>query len=413
MSFFLGLQISQSPRGIFIKQSKYASEFIQKYGLTSTDSADTPMIENKKLDEDLQGKPVDATLYNGMIGSLMYLTASRLDLIYDVYLCARIMTFITAQQTKLDLELVPKENRLNIGKCNERIPRRLKPKEETFQVVLDALALTPCYPVFVLTVDILEYRTSKGYKKFKKASPSKKDSVPVPADEEPVQKGKRVKRSAKKYLTTPTTDIIIREPPVETQSKRKEKRACSKLHLIFTTTTANVEYRFHLLEPTGQADNTFSSPKVQGLEFHEIKVETSTYRLYGSCYKKFKKAYPSKKDSVPVPADEEPVQKGKRVKRSAKKYLTTPTTDIIIREPLVETQSKRKEKVDVAHGKGIDLLSEVALTEEAQMKEVIKKSLRDFHKSYPSGFSSVAKKPPSVETITPLSQVKELVINQV
>ncbi|GKF06130.1 hypothetical protein Tco_0036798 [Tanacetum coccineum] len=47
------------------------------------------MIENKKLDEDLQGKPVDATLYRGMIGSLMYLTSSRLDCNYSVYLCAR------------------------------------------------------------------------------------------------------------------------------------------------------------------------------------------------------------------------------------------------------------------------------------------------------------------------------------
>nr|GEZ20262.1 hypothetical protein [Tanacetum cinerariifolium] len=71
------------------------------------------------------------------------------------------------------------------------------------------------------------------------------------------------------------------------------------------------------------------------------------------------------------------------------------------REPPVETQSKRKEKVDVACGKGIDLLSEVALTEEAHMKEVRKKSLRDFHKSHPSGSGSVAEKPPSVEKITP------------
>nr|GEX29152.1 hypothetical protein [Tanacetum cinerariifolium] len=62
---------------------------LKKYGLTSTDFVDTPMIENKKLDEDLQGKPVDVTLYRGMIGSLMYLTAIRPDLIYDVCLCAR------------------------------------------------------------------------------------------------------------------------------------------------------------------------------------------------------------------------------------------------------------------------------------------------------------------------------------
>ncbi|GJS82698.1 retrovirus-related pol polyprotein from transposon TNT 1-94 [Tanacetum coccineum] len=77
------------PRGIFINQSKYASEIVKKYGLHSTDSVDTPMIENKKLDEDLQGKPVDATLYRGMIGSLMYLTSSRPDLNYVVCLCAR------------------------------------------------------------------------------------------------------------------------------------------------------------------------------------------------------------------------------------------------------------------------------------------------------------------------------------
>ncbi|GJT03319.1 retrovirus-related pol polyprotein from transposon TNT 1-94 [Tanacetum coccineum] len=89
MSFFLGLQISQSPRGIFINQSKYASEIVKKYGLNTTDSVDTPMIENKKLDEDLQGKPVDATLYRGMIRSLMYLTVSRPNLNYIVCLCAR------------------------------------------------------------------------------------------------------------------------------------------------------------------------------------------------------------------------------------------------------------------------------------------------------------------------------------
>ncbi|GJY88972.1 retrovirus-related pol polyprotein from transposon TNT 1-94 [Tanacetum coccineum] len=50
---------------------------------------DTPMVEKNKLDEDLQGTPVDATLYHGMIGSLMYLTSSRPDLIYAVCLCAR------------------------------------------------------------------------------------------------------------------------------------------------------------------------------------------------------------------------------------------------------------------------------------------------------------------------------------
>ncbi|GJW98506.1 retrovirus-related pol polyprotein from transposon TNT 1-94, partial [Tanacetum coccineum] len=83
------------PRGIFINQSKYASEIVKKYGLHSNDSVNTPMIENKNLDEDLQGKQVDATLCDGMIGSLMYLLVSRPDLNYVVYLCARYQAKLT------------------------------------------------------------------------------------------------------------------------------------------------------------------------------------------------------------------------------------------------------------------------------------------------------------------------------
>ncbi|GKA67346.1 retrovirus-related pol polyprotein from transposon TNT 1-94 [Tanacetum coccineum] len=89
MSFFLGLQISHSPSDMFINQSKYASEIVKKYGLLTTDFVDTPLVEKSKLDKDLQGKQIDATLYRGMIGSLMYLTSSRPDLIYAFCLCAR------------------------------------------------------------------------------------------------------------------------------------------------------------------------------------------------------------------------------------------------------------------------------------------------------------------------------------
>ncbi|GKA55208.1 hypothetical protein Tco_0754157, partial [Tanacetum coccineum] len=100
---------------------------------------------------------------------------------------------------------------------------------------------------------------------------------------------------------------------------------------------------------------------------------------------------------------EEPVTKGKRVKRSVKKSSTKPATGIVIREPLAETKSKgkEKEKVDVVRGKGIELLSEVSLTEKTLLKEVRKKSLRDFHNTHPSGSGTCAEKPPSVEKITP------------
>ncbi|GJU02390.1 hypothetical protein Tco_1112728 [Tanacetum coccineum] len=64
------------------------------------------------------------------------------------------MSSITAQQIKLDLQLVPKEKRLEIGKCNGRLTRVMKPREPTFKVVLDALALTPCYSAFLITADV-------------------------------------------------------------------------------------------------------------------------------------------------------------------------------------------------------------------------------------------------------------------
>nr|GEX36642.1 hypothetical protein [Tanacetum cinerariifolium] len=95
------------------------------------------MIENKKIDKDLQGKPVDATLYRGMIGSLMYLTAVD-----------RTLSMMSAYVPGIRL-ILPKST-------YKRIPYGLKPKEETFQVVLDALALTPCYHAFVITADVPE-----------------------------------------------------------------------------------------------------------------------------------------------------------------------------------------------------------------------------------------------------------------
>ncbi|GJW00031.1 retrovirus-related pol polyprotein from transposon TNT 1-94 [Tanacetum coccineum] len=76
------LLISQSPRGIFINQSKYALESLKKYGMESSDPVDTPMVEKSKLDKDPQGKVVDPTHYHRMVGTLMYLTASRPDLTF-------------------------------------------------------------------------------------------------------------------------------------------------------------------------------------------------------------------------------------------------------------------------------------------------------------------------------------------
>nr|GEV66848.1 retrovirus-related Pol polyprotein from transposon TNT 1-94 [Tanacetum cinerariifolium] len=86
--FSKGLQISHSPRGILINQSKYAIESLKKYGFESCDPVDTPMVKKSKLDEDKEGKAVDLSHYCGMIGTLLYLTASRPDLQFAICMCA-------------------------------------------------------------------------------------------------------------------------------------------------------------------------------------------------------------------------------------------------------------------------------------------------------------------------------------
>ncbi|GJV96816.1 hypothetical protein Tco_1548393 [Tanacetum coccineum] len=395
------------------------------------------------------------------------------------------MTSITAQQTKLDLELVPKENRLDIGKCNGRIPHGLKPKEETFQVVLDALALTPCYPAFLITVDVPEvymhqfwncvYKHDDFYrfkldkkKRFKltlevfkdifqicprvpgrdfDALPSEEDTLSFLRDHGHTRSlsGKtsgldklrlsraqilwgmyhqkyvdyvellwedftyhidnKVYKKQEKMYYPRFTKVIIHHFLI--QDKTLSWRNKIGMH------TSKDDYLINTLRFVSrkEASQIYGAVLPECLTSPEMK-ESKAYKTYlghatgvvpPKIARKFKKASPTKKDSDLVPVDEEPVTKGKRVKRSVKKSSTKPATGIVIREPLVETKSKgkEKEKVDVARGKGIELLSEVALTKKAQLKEVRKKSLRDFHKTHPSGFSTCAKKPPSVEKITP------------
>jgi hypothetical protein len=89
LKFFLGLQISQRQDGIFICQSKYVKELLKKYKMEDSASARTPSSTAVKLGVCERSAKVDITSYRGMIGSLLYLTASRPDIMYATCLCAR------------------------------------------------------------------------------------------------------------------------------------------------------------------------------------------------------------------------------------------------------------------------------------------------------------------------------------
>ncbi|GJR57744.1 hypothetical protein Tco_1499906 [Tanacetum coccineum] len=229
--------------------------------------------------------------------------------VYELYVTnlSRIMSSITAQQTKHDLELVPKEKRLEIVKCNRRLNPRNKQIEPIFQFVVDALALTLCYSAFLITVDVPEICPRVHGQNF--------DALPT--DE----------------------DIVS------------------------------------FLKELGHT--------------REIKTIADIFK---------KPASP--KLSTVLASHEEPTRKSKRVKRPAKKSFDASTTSVVIRETM-KSLSKKKEKITVEKRKGIDLLSEVALTEEAQYDEVRKKILRDFHKTHPSRLGTVTKITPTTAKTKP------------
>ncbi|GJQ98587.1 putative ribonuclease H-like domain-containing protein, partial [Tanacetum coccineum] len=89
LNFFLGLQVKQREDGIFISQDIYVAKILRKFGFTDVRTTSTPMDTEKPLLKDSDGDDVDVYLYRSMIGSLMYLTSSRLDIMFTVCACAR------------------------------------------------------------------------------------------------------------------------------------------------------------------------------------------------------------------------------------------------------------------------------------------------------------------------------------
>nr|GEY64367.1 hypothetical protein [Tanacetum cinerariifolium] len=89
LNFFLGLQVLQKEDGIFLSQDKYVGDILKKFGYSDVRSSNTPKDKENPWGKDGTGKDVDLHLYRSMIGSLMYLTASRPDIMFVACACAR------------------------------------------------------------------------------------------------------------------------------------------------------------------------------------------------------------------------------------------------------------------------------------------------------------------------------------
>jgi hypothetical protein len=110
LSYFLGLQIKQSKNGTFVSQGKYIKDMLKKFDMEDAKGISTPMGINGNLDSDTSGNMVDQKMYRSMIRSLLYVTASRPDVIFSVCICVR-------------FQASPRESHL---KATKRILRHLK-----------------------------------------------------------------------------------------------------------------------------------------------------------------------------------------------------------------------------------------------------------------------------------------------
>ncbi|GJZ24104.1 hypothetical protein Tco_0561563 [Tanacetum coccineum] len=230
---------------------------------------------------------------------------------------------------------------------------------------MDALALTTCYSAFLTTADVLEVYMHQFWNSIHKYDTS--------------------------YRTWSYWDIKSIIDVVVDQMHQPWRTFATIINRSLSGKTSGLDKLSRLPE-------AMTSPEMRETKAYKTYLSYATGVTPPKKARKFKKPASPKLTTFPV-SPEEPTRKSKRVKRPANKSTNAPTAGVVIRDIPVMSLSKKKEKVTVEKRKGIDLLSKVALTKEAQYEEVRKKSLRDFHKTHPSGsgiVTSAAKIKPSV-----------------
>jgi hypothetical protein len=93
LTFFLGTQVKQTKQGTFVHQTKYMKDLMKKFNMAELKSMSTPMSSVASLGPDEDGEVVDQREYRSMIGSLLYLIVTRLNIQFAVGLCARFQAF--------------------------------------------------------------------------------------------------------------------------------------------------------------------------------------------------------------------------------------------------------------------------------------------------------------------------------
>ncbi|GJX75866.1 hypothetical protein Tco_0322677 [Tanacetum coccineum] len=347
------------------------------------------------------------------------------------------MNTVATQQVAPDNSLVAPKKRLKIEKCIARIAFSKPQREETYQVTLDALKLSPYYPAFLITTEVPEIYMHQFWTTIKKIENSdaynfKLEKKKFRVDTEELgYSGKCNMLSAiytdqmhqpwrtfaaiiNRCISGKTTGLDrLRESRAQILWARKEHMPHPRFtkviinHIFSKDKTISMRNRINLY--TIRDDSLLGTLKfvsktqdyqqygalipddminqdIKDSKAYKTYYDFATRKVPPMKARKYKKvASPSRKLS-PV-KEAEHVKKAKRVKRPAKKSTTALTAGVVIRDTPGVSVSKKKAPAKADRSKGIEILSDVALSETAQLKEATKRSKKDFHISQESGSS--------------------------
>ncbi|GJT26703.1 hypothetical protein Tco_0906978 [Tanacetum coccineum] len=299
------------------------------------------------------------------------------------------MNTTQAQQKALDDALVTLTDRLEFRKCNMRLKTNIKPKEATFQVVLDALALTPFYRAFRITadvpaiyIDILQF-CPKILRQVFEDLPLEYDILSFIRDLGHTRDITYLTDVNVDYLHLPWREFAT----VINKCLSGKETGIDKIHLLFqienkdAKKTNNISYpRFTKIiidyfMPKEQHEDTQVYGTILPRELtNQAMLESKAYQTYyafASREKAPKLKYIRKKTDSDTSLKKRPVQaaKGTRLKSKAK----------------VAKPDKKKQPAKKTNAKGLVVLSEVAITEAKLIKLATKRSKKDFHVSHASG----------------------------
>nr|GEV46868.1 retrovirus-related Pol polyprotein from transposon TNT 1-94 [Tanacetum cinerariifolium] len=343
ISFFLGLQISQSPRGIFFNQSKYALKSLKKYGFESYDPLDPPMVAKSKLDEDKDGKAIAPSHYH--VSGSAYRKARFADADHAGCQDTRRSTSdtIIEQQVAMDESLIPQDKRLRIGRSNFRLLLNIKSKESTLQLVYDVLRICLFFKAFLVTADVPKIYMQEFW-----------------------------------ATATDMLHICLRVPGQSFDEPPFKEEVLAFIWFlghsvaIRTLTNVNINKFYQPWRSFAAIINKCLTGKSSGYDSLRLsQAQISNIEAYKEYYAiAIGEAAPKPKASV-------------RRKRSSSDTSITPLN--IAAGPRLTASIKGKRAAKVLKAKSLSALSEVAMTEAQQLKLVNKRSLQQTHVSQASG----------------------------